>query len=78
MRGSASSDEKLNQFAVDTQTQATFATGALDHTLLLGVDFQRTRNDIDVQFGSARSLNAVAPQYGDESVTPYGSLSAPQ
>jgi len=70
-RGSAVSQERLNQFAVDTQAQAKFATGELDHTLLLGVDFQRTRNDIDAQFGSASSLNAIAPQYGDESVTPF-------
>lgn len=70
-RGSAVSQEKLNQFAVDTQAQAKFATGALDHTLLLGVDFQRTRNDIDAQYGNASSLNAVNPQYGDESVTPF-------
>ena len=70
-RGSAVSEEELNQFAVDTQAQAKFATGALDHTLLLGVDFQRTRNDINAQFGTASSLNAVNPQYGDESVTPF-------
>jgi len=70
-RGSAISEEKLNQFAVDTQAQAKFATGQLDHTLLLGVDFQRTRNDIDAQFGMASSLNAVNPQYGNDSVTPY-------
>ena len=70
-RGSAVSEEKLNQFAVYTQAQAKFATGQLDHTLLLGVDFQRTRNDIDAQFGMASSLNAVNPQYGNDSVTPY-------
>ena len=70
-RGSAVSEEKLNQFAVDTQAQAKFATGQLDHTLLLGVDFQRTRNDIDAQFGMASSLNAINPQYGNDSVTPY-------
>lgn len=70
-RGSAISEEKLNQFAVDTQAQAKFATGQLDHTLLLGVDFQRTRNDIDAQFGMASSLNAINPQYGNDSVTPY-------
>ncbi|MVT81553.1 ferrichrome porin FhuA [Pantoea agglomerans] len=71
-RGSAVSEEKLNQLAVDTQAQAKFATGQVDHTLLLGVDFQRTRNDIDAQFGTASSLNAVNPQYGDNSVTPFG------
>ncbi|KAJ9434179.1 iron complex outermembrane recepter protein [Candidatus Pantoea symbiotica] len=70
-RGSAVSDEKLNQFAVDNQAQAKFATGQVDHTLLLGVDFQRTRNDIDAQFGTASPLNAVNPQYGDDSVTPF-------
>jgi len=70
-RGSAVSEEKLNQFAVDTQAQAKFATGALDHTLLLGVDFQRTRNDIDARFGTASSLNAVDPQYGNESIIPF-------
>ncbi len=70
-RGSAVSEEKLNQLAVDTQAQAKFATGQVDHTLLLGVDFQRTRNDIDAQFGTASSLNAVNPQYGDNSVTPF-------
>lgn len=70
-RGSATSNEKLNQFAVDNQAQAKFATGQVDHTLLLGVDFQRTRNDIDAQFGTASPLNAVSPQYGDDSVTPF-------
>ncbi|NWA60244.1 ferrichrome porin FhuA [Pantoea sp. B9002] len=70
-RGSAVSNEKLNQFAVDNQAQAKFATGQVDHTLLLGVDFQRTRNDIDAQFGTASPLNAVNPQYGDDSVTPF-------
>ncbi|MBD9643861.1 ferrichrome porin FhuA [Pantoea sp. PNT02] len=70
-RGSAVSDEKLNQFAVDNQAQAKFTTSQIDHTLLLGVDFQRTRNDIDAQFGTASPLNAFNPQYGDDSVTPF-------
>ncbi|WP_426607786.1 ferrichrome porin FhuA [Pantoea anthophila] len=65
-RGSAASREKLNQFAVDTQAQAKFATGLVDHTLLLGVDYQRTRNDIDAAFGSAAPLNAINPQYGND------------
>jgi iron complex outermembrane receptor protein len=64
-RGSAVSHEKLNQFAVDNQAQAKFATGQVDHTLLLGVDYQRTRNDIDAAFGSAAPLNAINPQYGN-------------
>ena len=70
-RGAAFSNEKLNQFAIDNQVQAKFATGQVDHTLLMGVDFQRTRNDIDGQFGTASNLSAVNPQYGDDSYTPF-------
>ncbi|CAK6496200.1 Ferrichrome outer membrane transporter/phage receptor [Pantoea sp. Nvir] len=65
-RGSATSQERLNQFAVDTQAQAKFATGEVDHTLLLGVDYQRTHNDIDAAFGSAAPLSAIDPQYGND------------
>lgn len=64
-RGSAVSNEKLNQFAVDTQAQAKFLTGAVDHTLLMGVDYQRTRNDIDAAFASASSISPFDPQYGN-------------
>ncbi|MBS0882347.1 ferrichrome porin FhuA [Pantoea sp. JGM49] len=67
-RGSAVSDEKLNQFAVDTQAQAKFGTGAVDHTLLMGVDYQRTRNDIDAAFGSAFPISAFNPQYGNDAL----------
>lgn len=67
-RGSAISDEKLNQFAVDNQVQAKFATGAVDHTLLMGVDYQRTRNDIDAAIASAAPINAIDPQYGNDAV----------
>ena len=51
-------NEKLENFAVDTQLQSKFATGDVDHTLLTGVDFMRMRNDIDSWFGYA---GAVAP-----------------
>ncbi|MGA7510368.1 MAG: ferrichrome porin FhuA [Erwinia billingiae] len=68
-RGVALSDETLNQFAVDNQVQAKFGTGDVDHTLLLGVDYQRTRNDIDGNFGSASPLSALNPQYGNDAYT---------
>jgi iron complex outermembrane receptor protein len=49
-------NEKLENFAVDTQLQSKFATGSVDHTLLTGVDFMRMRNDIDSWFGYAGSV----------------------
>lgn len=69
----AGSKEKLDQFAVDTQAQAKFATGALDHTVLVGVDYQRTRNDIDAIFTGATPISIVNPQYGNDSLVgaPY-------
>lgn len=65
-RSVALSQEEMTNFAVDTQAQAKFATGAVDHTLLLGVDYQRNRNDVDAKFGSAAPLDLLNPQYGNE------------
>ncbi|WP_318368812.1 ferrichrome porin FhuA [Enterobacter sp.] len=62
------SDEDLNSFTVDTQLQSSFATGAVDHTLLTGVDYLRTRNDIDADYGSANSIGMINPQYGNANV----------
>ncbi|CAM7603073.1 ferrichrome porin FhuA [Citrobacter cronae] len=49
-------NEKLQNFAVDTQVQSKFATGSLEHTLLTGVDYMRMRNDINSWFGWAGSV----------------------
>jgi len=68
-RGYVQSKEKLNNFDVDTQAQAKFATAQVDHTLLLGVDYMRMRNDIDAHYGSANPLDMNAPQYGNPGVT---------
>ncbi|WP_431225118.1 ferrichrome porin FhuA [Serratia sp. L9] len=58
------SDERLNNFSVDTQGQAKFATGRVDHTLLAGVDFMRMDNDIQGGWGVASPLNLANPQFG--------------
>ncbi|MFI8417885.1 ferrichrome porin FhuA [Serratia sp. NPDC078593] len=75
MRGVMNSKEHLSSFAVDTQAQAKFATGAVDHTLLMGVDYMRMRNDVVYQYGSASNLNVVAPEYGNQSYTITGRAS---
>ncbi|MGV3346798.1 ferrichrome porin FhuA [Enterobacteriaceae bacterium LUAb1] len=69
-RGYVHSQELLKQFAVDNQVQAKLTTAQVDHTLLLGVDYQRTRNDINALFGDAAPLNPLDPQYGDNQMTP--------
>ncbi|MFW0764253.1 ferrichrome porin FhuA [Trabulsiella odontotermitis] len=62
------SDEALNSFTVDNQLQSRFATGAVDHTLLTGVDYLRMRNDIDAEYGSASPISMQDPQYGNANV----------
>ncbi|MRS15164.1 ferrichrome porin FhuA [Enterobacteriaceae bacterium RIT691] len=62
------SDEHLNTFTVDNQLQSKFATGAVDHTLLTGVDYSRMRNDIDADYGSADPIDMNNPQYGDPNI----------
>ncbi|CAI1732623.1 Ferric hydroxamate uptake [Serratia quinivorans] len=74
-RGVMNSKEHLSSFAVDTQAQAKFATGLVNHTLLMGVDYMRMRNDVVYQYGTASPLNVVAPQYGNQSYTITGGAS---
>ena len=61
-------NEKLQNFGVDTQLQSKFATSAVSHTLLTGVDFMRMKNDINSWFGydgSVPLLNLQRPIFGD-------------
>ncbi|EPY3660901.1 ferrichrome porin FhuA, partial [Cronobacter sakazakii] len=62
------SDEDMNAFSVDTQLQSNFATGAVDHKLLTGVDYSRMRNDINADYGTASPLNMLDPQYGNPDI----------
>ncbi|VTP66689.1 Ferric hydroxamate uptake [Serratia rubidaea] len=72
-RGVMNSKEHMSSFAVDSQAQAKFATGDVDHTLLMGVDYMRMRNDIVYEYGTASNLSVVAPNYGNDSYTITGS-----
>ncbi|MGG6193938.1 ferrichrome porin FhuA [Pantoea allii] len=71
-RGALKAKEHLSTFAVDTQAQHTFSTYAVDHTLLMGVDYRRTRNDVSQALGIASSLNLVNPVYGNTAVQYFG------
>ncbi len=70
-------DEHLNTFTVDTQLQSAFATGAVSHTLLTGVDYSRMRNDVDADYGTADPISMSNPQYGNPNIQvtfPYAVL----
>jgi len=67
-RVTAISDDSLSTFAVDTQAEAHFRTGDLDHTLLFGLDYARTRSE--TEFGNTGAgtyvppLDYLNPRYG--------------
>lgn len=63
-RNYIASDERLNNLSVDSQGEAKFATGGVDHTLLTGVDFMRMRNDIQGGWGTVSALDLSNPQFG--------------
>ena len=65
-RGANVYDENISHFAMDNNFQADFRTGALTHTLLLGVDYLRVNTDYRWLYGSAPSSNIINPIYGQD------------
>ncbi|MBT2323971.1 TonB-dependent siderophore receptor [Variovorax paradoxus] len=72
--GWASADELTRYYAgaressrghtVDNQIEARFQTGALEHTLLAGLDYQKRHVDGSWESGAALPINVFAPAYG--------------
>lgn len=56
--------ETLQAAAIDNQAEAKFATGWLQHTMLLGVDFQKTTADATFGNGATTYVNYLNPNYG--------------
>ncbi|MFW9081852.1 TonB-dependent siderophore receptor [Pseudomonas sp. P2757] len=69
-RTSTSVDEDISQFAVDNHFQADFATGDIRHTLLLGLDHQRSNTNYTSIFGDGLTTNVINPIYGQPIVRP--------
>ena len=61
-------DEDISQFAVDNNFQADFQTGALSHTVLLGLDHQRSNANSKWLWGSngVPDSNIHNPIYGQD------------
>ncbi|WP_207267507.1 TonB-dependent siderophore receptor [Pseudomonas sp. GW101-3H06] len=69
-RSTTSVDEDISQFAVDNNFQADFDTGEIRHTLLIGLDHQRSNTNYTSIFGSAPPTNVNNPIYGQPIVRP--------
>ena len=63
-RASYATDERLQQYTFDNQLTGKVATGAVNHSLLFGVDRQLFRSGEVAQFGGGTPIDAYAPVYG--------------
>lgn len=60
-------NEDISQFAVDNNFQADFSTGAIGHTLLLGLDHQRSNTNYQWLYGmGVPPINVNNPIYGGD------------
>lgn len=63
-RGASYNQERYGTFTIDNQIQAKFDTWVLAHTVLVGVDMRRHSVDTLSEFGTAPSIDLLAPTYG--------------
>lgn len=65
-RGYSGGDEKLHAWIVDNMLQAEFDTGAASHTVVMGVDYQYSKNRIhnNSDYATIAGLDIFNPVYG--------------
>lgn len=63
-RWAVHSIEDASGFAFDNQAEFNFETGAVSHTLLAGLDIQRSSSSWEYLLGGATSLDVTNPVYG--------------
>ncbi|WP_297574978.1 TonB-dependent siderophore receptor [uncultured Deefgea sp.] len=68
-RGYSFSEEELRGVAVDTRVKGSFATGAVIHDLVTGIDYQTRHNEGYWGWGSVGDINAFDPIYGQSAVS---------
>lgn len=60
--------EDLEAWTIDNQLQVELNGGFVEHTVLLGVDYQQRENDVDWPSGLFPTIDAFDPQYGAEPI----------
>lgn len=56
--------EDVGGLSMDNQAEFNFDTGAVQHTVLAGIDYQNSRSDWEYLYGAAPSLDVQNPIYG--------------
>ncbi|WP_296230313.1 TonB-dependent siderophore receptor [uncultured Pseudomonas sp.] len=71
LRSAGVQDEHMSGWGVDNQAEASFATGSVEHNLLLGLDWRRSRSNEAAYYGATvPPLDLLEPQYGRPLVSP--------
>lgn len=63
-RGYSGSDEKMNAITLDNQLDSSVDTWAVNHRLLMGIDYQDRSNDTTGYYGAFPAIDAFNPVYG--------------
>lgn len=63
-RGYYGSDEKMNAITLDNQLDGSVDTWAVNHRLLIGIDYQDRSNDTTGYYGAFPAIDAFNPVYG--------------
>ena len=63
-RGYSGSDEKMNAITLDNQLDRSVDTWAVNHRLLIGIDYQDRSNDTTGYYGAFPAIDAFNPVYG--------------
>lgn len=63
-RGYSGSDEKMNAITLDNQLDGSVDTWAVNHRLLMGIDYQDRSNDTTSYYGAFPAIDAFNPVYG--------------
>jgi iron complex outermembrane recepter protein len=59
-------EEDLQAWTVDNQLEARLETGTVEHTLLVGADYQQRENNVAWDYGTVGNLDVANPQYGGD------------
>lgn len=63
-RGYSGSDEKMNAITLDNQLDGSVDTWAVNHRLLIGIDYQDRSNNTTGYYGAFPAIDAFNPVYG--------------
>lgn len=77
-RSTIATDVDMDAYNLDNQLQGKFDTGPVQHTLLMGLDYQNTSVDTKAGYGKGSDLDIFDPVYGAPVTTPAFSSDATQ